>query len=763
MATPTPTQQPASGQPTSASKKMNQQHAPATTPAHLSSPAPRSIPSPATVRRDQAGKTPTTHHGQNAQGSSSNSKSLATATAATPMIRNPSFTGTNASSGSPGAGGLLGAGGGFGTPLGLGLDLGGSGGAGGPPTTTTTTTAMGATPLLSSSLGTPGFHAAVDKMLATAGEEGQRKRDVEAERRGNVRRVLGILGTRGDRVGEEGVARVARRVGFENDIDAESLTAEQRERRVGNRAVSIAGNTVVVDVVLREQVPRRVEVIHIGETEALGEHARFAGERLLGDLRGRRGGLGSSLERFAESLEGLARVDRLSSEKVNCFEGITGVYASLRRLWEVERKAVSQGLGDGGEREPRVDAEVLSRRSGRPTFCARGRLGVGIEYWRRPVLDGGEERGKQERGQDVAMRDADQGQEETGSDENKDTYCLRIEAEPLHGELFPPIRISSNWLPESFELPDPASAQGLPWHDPPQTVLNADKQSSDAMNMDPSNQKLPEVRFVAKLDPPITLPLPVAMNVLQAVGANVPNFTQAQPAYHSLVLPGSASSAQSGMPVTTSEQPSFSFANNREETSKHNYNLFVPEATALSYYGYRLESLPFSHPRQLVELLPTLRQWARSEELLKALFPPTTPPTLPPPQPAQSQTTTFGPPKDLSLDSILTPPHNAPDASSSSSIPVTTALPIDVALSTLQSPIITLVLPIGRQRTDTTAVAVQVLPNGVLQVDGGGGGGGGGFDGVKAAKALEACGGEVATWVEWVRCRVLNAGKEEGG
>lgn len=618
----------------------------------------------------------------------------------------------------------------------------GSGGGGG---------GLGITP-------TPGFAAAVDKMFV-AGQAGK-GRDVEAERRGNVRRVLGVLGVSRGRVGEEGIARVARRVGFENDVDAETLTVEQRERRVGNRAVSIAGNTVVVDVTLREQVPRKVEVIHIGETAALQEHAKVAGACLLGDLV--REGKGGRLGRFAESLEGLAVVDRLSSEKCNCFEGITGVYASLCRLYEAERKAMlHETRGEEGERK--ADAVVLSKKSGRPTLRARGRLGVGIEYWRNSVLDTSEATTAGQSGNNVVMKEADDRQEEASSAEWENTYCLRIEAERLHGELFPPIRISSNWLPEAFELPNPSSTEGLPWQDPPQTVLNADKQSADAMNMDPSNQKFPNVRFVVKIEPAITLPLSTAMNVLQAVGTTVPNFTAAQPAYHSLILPSSASTVTSGTSVLTVQRTTFSFANSQEQAVKHAYSLFVPEATALPYYGYRLEGLPFSHPRQLVELLPALRQWARVEELLKALFAiPNTATTAAPaaPQPTSKvKITTFGPPKHLSVEELLTPPITPEEADAAPF--AISALPIDVSLNTANTPTITLVLPTSE--AGMAAISIQVLPNGGVQVSADSGR----VDGVKATRALEACGGEVAEWVEWVRWQIGGTtetkGKREGG
>ena len=59
-----------------------------------------------------------------------------------------------------------------------------------------------------------------------------------------------------------------------------------------------------------------------------------------------------------------------------------------------------------------------------------------------------------------------------------------------------------------------------------------------------------------------------------------------------------------------------SFRSGRETTVHHRYAINSAKAD----YGFQIDNLPFSHPRQLAELLPTLRQWASVGSLLRDIF-----------------------------------------------------------------------------------------------------------------------------------------------
>jgi hypothetical protein len=54
----------------------------------------------------------------------------------------------------------------------------------------------------------------------------------------------------------------------------------------------------------------------------------------------------------------------------------------------------------------------------------------------------------------------------------------------------------------------------------------------------------------------------------------------------------------------------------KEKDGKHAMSLYLPRIE----YSRTLESLPFSHPKQLVEMLPTLRQYAFTTSLLRDSF-----------------------------------------------------------------------------------------------------------------------------------------------
>ena len=77
-----------------------------------------------------------------------------------------------------------------------------------------------------------------------------------------------------------------------------------------------------------------------------------------------------TLERFAENLEKLVTLDKLGSPQtggVSCYNAIAGVYTSLRKLFEHEKKmALSLLQDDTPHRSHKAEREVLCKKSGRP-------------------------------------------------------------------------------------------------------------------------------------------------------------------------------------------------------------------------------------------------------------------------------------------------------------------------------------------------------------------------------------------------------------
>ncbi|QIX00706.1 hypothetical protein AMS68_006223 [Peltaster fructicola] len=646
MSTPTPSQ--LAAVPSPASKKPGI-HSVSTPGAHnLSSPAPRSVPSPATTRRDLSGKTPL--------GNGSNSSKTV---GGTPMMLNLSQQGSTVSP-MPAS---------FTTPLGLGVDLG--------------------TPD-HLNMPTPAFAVGMKETLSELGTtiSAGLKRNEDEERRTKMRKILKTIGRPKGRVGEEGILHVTRRLGLANDIDGETLRAEERERRVGNRTIGIAGNTLVVEVELQNHIPKDVRVDFSNTMANASGKAEQAGSILLSDLSLQKNApqVNKSLDQFAFNLDRLARLDRLSTPKISCFGALAGLYSSFKRLYDQELDLATKLYHD--DRRGRAEAQVTNKGSGRPAIHEDGRTGLSLTY-------------------------RNEGANKNGESSDKSlNHKIWIETEHCSSELFPPIRITDAWLPEPLQLS--AEATSIPWTDPPPTYILPDT-DGNSMSDDPAHP-LPDIRFVAKFDPPLVLPWQIAANLHTAVQSTIPQVYQL-PSYIAMLL--DAPSGVAGNLFTTHAQVLRRTASGSVDV-KHTYKINVVKHEL----GYRLEELPFSHPRQIVELLPVLRQWLGINSLLL---------------------------QQLRLVSSLSPriedrPKNTSLLASllAGDGVVSNELAIEVVLVLAPQP--TLALTFALADGTLHNADVQVLSNGELQV----------VDAQfsNATEALNLC-GDLGVWLEWLRARKM--------
>ncbi|KAI6911125.1 hypothetical protein D0869_09489 [Hortaea werneckii] len=680
MATPTPSHP---SNPTSASKKHGQH---AATPMNFSSPAPRSVPSPAATRKEQAGKTPVNHPTTGSTGS----KTLGS----TPMVQNLSQSG-NATGISPNTN-LMG----FGTPVGLGVE------GLTPSQLNMATPAMGGVPM----------NMTMSDLGITA--SGGPKRNEDEERRAKMRKVLKRIGTRKGKLSEDGIARIGRRVGFDNDIDQETLSPDELARRAGNRTISTAGQKLVIDIHMKDHVPQKVQIAFDTENQHLEAQADTAAKVLFNDLCPPDGvPLTGSLDRYATNLGRLAKIDKLCHNQVNCFEALSGVYVSLRRLFEQETK-----LAD--------ELQVMRTRSGRPTMNANGRLGLNLEYWQgAPAKSTGDSK------MDVDSRD------ENNEVNGDDIYKLRIAIEPSHAGLYPSIRLSDKWVPDPLELPSTHSETPgqIPWLDPEPTLIAANS-DANAMAID-GNQKTPDLRFVAKVEPPIILPYQIACNVLSTVGVPQPQVFIPQ-AWHSMLLDPSSS-----LPFDASRDNKTLHAEKRvlnmasdggEDETTHHYTLDIIK----SDIGFKLEELPFSHPRQLVEILPVLRQWACFGSLIQDAMGKGQ--QNPKPEATEALAEQQQQQQRLTLADMLTPPTTPAE-------PAPDTLPVSLTAATPGVPTLSLNFP-SASSTAVVNVTAQILPNAELIVTGQQGLPEA-LENQKIAKALGLAGGDLGVWIEWLRSR----------
>lgn len=607
---------------------------------------------------------------------------------------------------------------GLGTPSGLGIE-------GATPAGLTGLT--GLTPALG---GTQMMHTMSDLGLTPSGG----KRNEDEERRFKMRKILQKIGKARGHVNEESIARLARRVGFANDIDAEKLTPEEKERKVGNRSISTAGNAIVIDTDMKNDIPQSVQVMYITESKALQEHGARTGEVLLQDLKSPDGvQLNAKLDRFAMNLERLARLDRLSAGGVNCFEAIAGLYESLRRLYEQEKAAAKALLkDDDSDADKKADMEVMCKRSGKPLIHADRQIGVEIAYWQNNRYTSGAS-GKEQDGDkmDVDGKDAN----EDAIHKDDETFKLRIEVERCPSAVYPPLRISEGWVPDPLESATDDLGT-VPWQDPPQTYTT--NNGNDNM-INTGQQQLPDLRFVARFDPPITVPSLTAMNIQNVIGTPVPYSMMQQ--YSALLLePNSLPLGQLEPFKMSAAQSVLSYKDGQEITVQHDYRL----ENSKPDFGTKIESLPFSHPRQLVELLPTLRQWACVGSLLETTF-------------AGGHENRETPSNGMlgmngnaRLDTLLEQPTSASND----------ALPVSLSLATAPTASLGIMFPTADDGS-VCNVNIEVQPNADITVTD--------REGIyfntnlakteetrkseeRLAKVLDVC-GDLGVWVEWVRTR----------
>lgn len=365
-----------------------------------------------------------------------------------------------------------------------------------------------------------------------------------------------------------------------------------------------------------------------------------------------------TLERFAHNLEKLLRMDKLSSPQnggISCYQAIFGVYSSLKKLFDHEKK-MALALMDANDPRAnyKAEREVLCKKSGRPRLNAGNCLGLSLEYWldRRHVYEDWQpsSTSKDKEKMDIDSPSADYPEDADPSMHK--IYSLTIECEASPSSMYSPIRISDNWISDAIEKPADApdtdmnnpnpintllaqaAMRSLDWQEPPPTYLPSDSANANgdiAMNLDNAPGRLPNIRFVAKFNPPLVLPLSVVITIQQALNMEMPTDIRPTTFAGLALRPGETDPGMAtAMMGSGSHDPPRTYELNatrsvlipgkegeQEEERLHKTSLYIPRGTE---YARTIESLPFQHPRQLVEILPTLRQYAFVTSLMQTTF-----------------------------------------------------------------------------------------------------------------------------------------------
>lgn len=411
---------------------------------------------------------------------------------------------------------------------------------------------------------------------------------------------------------EAALERLAKKAGLEN-IWEDDMGGS------GSRTLIIAGSALQLEVVIDKDVVQTASLSFPESAEVVGKHAEKAGEILLDDLKLAPGQspLTKRMHKFAGNFERLASLDKLSvNPGLNLFEAIGGIYESLERLYHWDLQKLREDPALNGKPDDYLVNLVMCTKHGRPIMHARDRIGLSIDYWKSnrltPPIS--------ERTREFAA-----------------TYdccwSMLVVCAPMKG-AGQPVRVSDKWLSMNIEkVNGPEDLQPGPvldWLQPDNTILEpseAEKTEAAASNLLLA-PKLPEVTFMAVFDPPLHVPVSVFGMIHQRVGTlPAPDF-MILPTLDSLLLP-----------IESEKKPGVSDpAEPRVITQIKKLDVLEPRAgqdsdfTTVTHrnrliiyspqtvYGKTLTELPFSHPEQLIGILPLLRQYAFLSSLMRNSF-----------------------------------------------------------------------------------------------------------------------------------------------
>jgi hypothetical protein len=545
----------------------------------FSSPAPRSVPSPAAVRSQGiAGKSPFNHASASQQSGGASNGANHPTVGSTASV--PSKLGQNSPAGIiPG----------FDSP-GMMLpslsNMGfGEGGVG------------------------MGIHLSRMSELQMGTSMGGRGGD--EERRKRLDSVVGLLKSCPSRLSPEGLEILGQRQGL-----ACLLDPTEGFRKNGTRECHLAapGETFGIEVKFLRNNVVGVDLTIPDSSAAVESYLKSAAGSLRSNLS-----LSSidspmvrSLNKFTRNLERLAKLDKLNSAanspNFNCFEAITGVYTSLKKLFDHEKK-VALALIEASKtnRDQRAEREVLSKKSGRPQMNARDNIGLTLDYWmdRRQVFQKPLDNKPSENGH---LMDVDTTVDDASDSDHQRLYSLNIECESMTPGEYIPIRVSDAWISDQVEKPsehpDDVFGPVIDWQEPPPTFLTSS--DANAMSLDSTTNdvgKTPNIRFVARLDPPLGLPSQIAANILASTAARQPESYDGL--YHNLILDvrhtdPTALYGSTEDDLRNTRYISCSNRDGRNVREKH-VNILHLKSTVL---GNVLHEIPFSHPKQVIQILP---------------------------------------------------------------------------------------------------------------------------------------------------------------
>ncbi|KAL7799061.1 mediator of RNA polymerase II transcription subunit 1 domain-containing protein [Trichoderma ceciliae] len=432
--------------------------------------------------------------------------------------------------------------------------------------------------------------------------------------------ILKLLNQKKGFVSEAGLERLAQRLGLE--LLSEEHTALDGRK---TKTLAIAGSAIAVDIVLDNNIVQNVSLAYHGSAASVSKHMEAASQILLTDLKlgPHQSPLTKTLDKFASNFGHIANLDKLSViPGLDCHEALAGIFSSLERLHQWDVLNLRKEPEMEGKSEQYLSLAALCTRHGYPVMHARNRVGLALQYWKelRFVPPSGDEMA-------------------SFSDSEEKVWSLLLACAPIEALGLSPVRVSEDWISkdvvkldhEQQDLAlDPTNLSILDWQEPDNVSLPSSDEnknnSMEALQLDLST--VPQVTFTVTFDPPVILPQNDCIRLYSYVTATPPNPSPSSdfgqrppppPTFDDLFFPilaGSRQDPSESRTITRLRDVRVFDQHGKSFIRSHHNTLFIYKPI----YSQEVTGMSFSHPRQLIDMLPLLRQFAFLSTLLNSSF-----------------------------------------------------------------------------------------------------------------------------------------------
>lgn len=558
-------------------------------------------------------------------------------------------------------------------------------------------------------------------------------------------------------VSEAGLARLAQRLGLELLSDEQTSPSGRK-----TRTLVIAGSAIALDIVLDNNIVQSISLAFHESPPSVARHADAASQILLKDLQllPNQSPLTKTLDDFALNFERLATLDKLSiSPGLDCQEALAGIFISLERLYEWDLSKLREDPDMKAKSDQALALAAMCTMHGYPVMHARGRVGLALQYWKQ-----------------LRMVPPSNDKLSVFADKHENIWSLVLGCAPIEGLNLPPVRVSEDWISKEVSNGGDASVDpktlSLDWQEPDNIKLQVSEDNKDVgmemLQLDLTTVRVPRVMFTVTFDPPVILPHNDWIRLYSYANIDPPpNMTDFghMATFDTMVFPikpGTKQDPSEARTITRRRKVRVFDESRNMSVRTHRNSLFIYKPI----YSQEVTQMPFSHPRQLIEMLPLLRQYAFLSTLLENSFGGGTEDEDERPAKPFSDASKTKPPSDSvttsdEIANFINPrtPAEQPKETASPPQPLTDAN-IDVILWVHPMPQLKVVFPSGDLTVNITlrileGGTVDITNENVLDQNSGGGPKGKGKELTRRdlGRVLEHM-EDLCKWAEWIRTRL---------